>query len=234
MGLDSVEMVMEVEDEFGVSLPDAECEKVRTVRDLVQLIARHLPRASGHCPTAQEFYRFRSCAIDTLALDARVIRPSTLLASLFPLKSRLAKWSKLAAGHASMPRLSPPRATRIALGRAMTAVTVLWLGLGVWIWLSLVDPISGAVVVMLGVIALMLIYQQVYRMLSTEFPDECDTVGDLVRRTTPVVIHDDPVIRAETEALILLKVRHIAAEQLDLKLSDVKADSDFVHDLDMD
>lgn len=43
MGLDGVEIVMEVEQEFGVTLGDAEVAGVRTVGDLVELVASKAP-----------------------------------------------------------------------------------------------------------------------------------------------------------------------------------------------
>jgi acyl carrier protein len=42
MGLDSVELVMEVENYFQISIPDPEAEKVHTVQELVETVARHL------------------------------------------------------------------------------------------------------------------------------------------------------------------------------------------------
>jgi acyl carrier protein len=39
--LDAVELVMALEDEFAVELPDAECEQVATVADLFALLAKH-------------------------------------------------------------------------------------------------------------------------------------------------------------------------------------------------
>jgi len=42
MGLDSVELIMEVEKYFGISIPDPEAEKVYTVQAMVDTVARHL------------------------------------------------------------------------------------------------------------------------------------------------------------------------------------------------
>ena len=37
MGLDGIELVMEVEDEFGITIPDSDMEEMRTVGDLVAI-----------------------------------------------------------------------------------------------------------------------------------------------------------------------------------------------------
>jgi len=39
--LDTVELVMELEDEFDLSIPDEEAEKIRTVGDAVKYIQEH-------------------------------------------------------------------------------------------------------------------------------------------------------------------------------------------------
>jgi acyl carrier protein len=41
--LDIVEMVMELEEAFGIWIPDADAEKILTVGDLVDYLARHIP-----------------------------------------------------------------------------------------------------------------------------------------------------------------------------------------------
>lgn len=40
--LDAVELTMEVEDEFEISVPDEEWEKVLTIKDAIDLIERQL------------------------------------------------------------------------------------------------------------------------------------------------------------------------------------------------
>ncbi|MCB0776774.1 MAG: hypothetical protein KDB99_10685 [Chitinophagaceae bacterium] len=42
MGLDSVELVMEVEKYFSIEIPDQEAEKIYRVQDMVETVARHL------------------------------------------------------------------------------------------------------------------------------------------------------------------------------------------------
>lgn len=39
--LDTVELLMEMEDEFKVQIPEGEAEKIQTVGDAIEYIARH-------------------------------------------------------------------------------------------------------------------------------------------------------------------------------------------------
>ena len=41
--LDQVEFAMEIEDEFGVTVPDDEVEKLQMIADVVDLLAREVP-----------------------------------------------------------------------------------------------------------------------------------------------------------------------------------------------
>ena len=41
--LDVVELLMELEEGFGITIPDADAEKIMTVGDLVDYLARHVP-----------------------------------------------------------------------------------------------------------------------------------------------------------------------------------------------
>ncbi|WP_432799248.1 hypothetical protein [Poriferisphaera sp. WC338] len=42
MGLESIELILDVEDVFGINLPDTEVERVRTVGQLCNLIRQHV------------------------------------------------------------------------------------------------------------------------------------------------------------------------------------------------
>ena len=45
--LDIVELVMSVEDEFGISIPDADAESFKTIGDVVTYVRRRLPPPNG-------------------------------------------------------------------------------------------------------------------------------------------------------------------------------------------
>ncbi len=45
--LDTVELVMEFEDEFETSIPDEDAEKIQTVGQAIDFIKEHLNKAAG-------------------------------------------------------------------------------------------------------------------------------------------------------------------------------------------
>jgi len=60
MGLDSVELVMEVENEFDIQIPDPECKKIYTVQDFVNSVYNKIKiHPTDKCLTQIIFYRIR-------------------------------------------------------------------------------------------------------------------------------------------------------------------------------
>jgi acyl carrier protein len=89
MGLDTVELVMEVEDEFGLSIPDADAEQIQTVGQLYAYVCHRLrPRAETVCPSARAFYRFRRALLARQPLPRRCVRPSSRISRLLPQECR--------------------------------------------------------------------------------------------------------------------------------------------------
>jgi len=78
MGLDIVELIMDVEDAFGFKIPDEEATRILTVQDLVNYISEHVSTVSQEtCQTQRIYYRLRRgfcCQVPALAGD---LRPQT-------------------------------------------------------------------------------------------------------------------------------------------------------------
>jgi acyl carrier protein len=51
MGMDTVELIMRIEDHFGIAIPDAETEKIDTVQDIYDTVIRHLPEGEASIAT---------------------------------------------------------------------------------------------------------------------------------------------------------------------------------------
>lgn len=83
MGLDTVELVMEMEDEFGISIPDADAEKLGTVGNIYDYLRDRLSALRGErCVTQAIFYRLRSAMVTQFGLRRRNIRPAARLDQL--------------------------------------------------------------------------------------------------------------------------------------------------------
>ena len=66
MGLDSVELVLEVEEEFEITINDADAEQLRTPRQLAAYVFVRLKNAQeseGACLSQAAFYRLRKVLV---------------------------------------------------------------------------------------------------------------------------------------------------------------------------
>ena len=95
MGLDSVELLMRIEEEFSIDLPDEDVSKVHTVGELYEFVLSKL-KTTPDCLSSKAFYRTRRALVDALGLPRRSIRPSTDLEPLFPTAHRKQLWSSVA------------------------------------------------------------------------------------------------------------------------------------------
>jgi len=84
MGLDTVEPVMEIEDEFDLAMSDEDAEKVQTCGDLhAYLMHRLRPLHGAPCASAAAFHRLRRVVLRHLPLvERRHVRPDTLIHKL--------------------------------------------------------------------------------------------------------------------------------------------------------
>src|SRR4051812_49856297 len=89
MGLDLVELVMEIEDEFHLAIPDAEAERLQTPGQVSAYVAARLRdqaggSAGGACGTARTFYRLRRELGIRFGLPPRAVRPANRIGDLVP------------------------------------------------------------------------------------------------------------------------------------------------------
>jgi hypothetical protein len=112
MGLDIVMLVMDVEERFGVTLPDERAERITTVGELYTfLLGQTRRRAADPCPTGRAFHGLRRTFTGEFGIDRKRVRPAARLRDLFPTPSRAAVWPRLgtALGLPDLPDADPPR-----------------------------------------------------------------------------------------------------------------------------
>lgn len=98
MGLDSVELVMNVEKHFGISIPDREAEQILTVADFSDCVCRHVAINSGsRCRSQYLFYVLRDYFNQEHNVPKQEITPSTKLNELFPFETREVRWNRFSA-----------------------------------------------------------------------------------------------------------------------------------------
>lgn len=95
MGLDSVELVMSIEDKFGIIIEKNEAESIFTVQDFVDVVySKILVNPTKQCLSQIIFYRIRN-AFYNLELCNFEITPKTLISDLLDLEELKTNWSLL-------------------------------------------------------------------------------------------------------------------------------------------
>ena len=85
MGLDTVELVLEIEDEFGIQIPDKDAQTIQTCGQLCAYMLRRIsPEPPGRtgCPTARAFRFLRRELMAQVPLPRSSFHPGTKLAEV--------------------------------------------------------------------------------------------------------------------------------------------------------
>lgn len=89
MGLDTVELLMDVEKTFGISIPDTEAEKIITVGDFYEAVWRHIgAKHSDQCKSQYLFYKLRTALHNSYTIPIQKIKPAAAPETLFPKENR--------------------------------------------------------------------------------------------------------------------------------------------------
>ena len=95
MGLDSVELLMSVENKFGIRIKDSEAEKIYTVQNFVDSVYdKIIINPTEKCLTQIVFYRIRN-AFQNLILTDKKIKPETKLSELLTQSELKESWYQL-------------------------------------------------------------------------------------------------------------------------------------------
>jgi hypothetical protein len=111
MGLDGVELVMEIEETFGVVIPHDQAGAMVSVGDIYEFLSHNCSIESREgCVTSAAFYRLRAALCDVAGVERSRVRPAADLDSLVPRRKRRQIWPRLyAAMGLRLPGLKRPR-----------------------------------------------------------------------------------------------------------------------------
>ena len=233
MGLDTVELVMEIEEAFDISIPEDRASRMLTVGDVYDFIIEKTAEStptSSTCLTAMAFYELRR-QLRSLGLAESGFRPKTRLDQVIPLAGRLSYWRALSSKmDLRFPRLARPSWLTL-LNCMLVAILVSasflvsarpYLATGIVVSL-VVGIASGAVLLFLT------------NPFAVYPPPTCTTIRDLV--TNLVALNYNKLAsryasRNPTDIWNALQL--IVAEQLGIGRSAVVPGARFVQDLGAD
>ena len=222
MGLDGVELVMAIEEEFKIAISDAEASEADTVGKVVNLVhARLRQNADEACPSQHGFYMIRKQLMEQVRLPRSAVQPDSRLEDLIPNAGRRTVWRNLiqtltGASNTSAALVRPKWLNRIVtllLPVVAFGLTLNWVPLSLF-WLGFFPALFVAY---LG--------DKMTSPWKTQFPSAYARVKDLI----PFVKTLDSRVWSKDE--VFAKVRQISVEILGVKPEQVKLESHWVDDL---
>lgn len=222
MGLDSVELVLAVEEEFGITVDDANTISLTTPRILADYVASRLGTLHadhGRCLSQAAFYRIRSVLVKQFGALRKDVKPTSPLDRF--LKDNLRRqWRELA---------SAVEATQLPNLRCRKSIYYpLTLGIPLLVSALLLLGNFPLVIALVAFPVLWLASNIVADRMADQLPSNLKTIGDLV-----------PYVRAPRQEdwspdYVLQRVIQITALQLGIPIEKIHPDHHFVKDLGLD
>ncbi|TWT78758.1 acyl carrier protein [Planctomycetes bacterium CA13] len=234
MGLDAVEILMEVEESFGITIPEDRASMVRTVGDLYAIVLEEtsdITRDNTSCVTAATFYSLRRHLIPYVP-NPSAIRPTTSVAESLRRRDRPRLWAKL---QYEMDLRFPPlqRPGWLRLLAVLITATIGWLVLAS----SLISDRPGltGIMTLLSVVLAGLILAVVTKPFAIctapSYSDYRGLVTQIVSLNYAKLSESSNTWNASDVWNVL---QWIIVEQLGVKKQAVTLNANFVYDLGMD
>ncbi|MCH8822120.1 MAG: hypothetical protein IH984_01305 [Planctomycetes bacterium] len=186
MGLEGVELVMDVEDEFNIKIEDDEAVSLESIGSLAEYVTLKLsggPLSSFPCMTAKAFYMFRRQLQAHLPLNRQQIVPKAKLKDLIACDDRVRIWDQCRVAGLHLPSLQLPR---------ILFLPVIAIGVAFGIFVAIKVHVLAMFVAIYIVGALGMWLTECFVRLRNikkiySFPDGCETVADLMHRSYPPI-----------------------------------------------
>lgn len=95
MSLDTVELIVSIEEQFGIEIPDAEAETLATVQQIVDYVYEQIEILPNQkCLSQIVFYRIRK-ALEQFGNDKKDITPNTKISDLLSETNLASDWKRL-------------------------------------------------------------------------------------------------------------------------------------------
>jgi acyl carrier protein len=233
MGLDTVELVMEIEEAFDITIPDDRASRMVTVDDVYEFILEKTSDSNLECRaclSAAAFYELRK-QVKSLGLMNGRFRPRTKLDKVLPRKGRRSYWQTLSSKmDLRFPRLGRP--SWLALLNCMVVAAVFIVSLATF-------AKSNFLIGMIVALGLGVLSSAVLALLTEPFAVYptvgCSTIRDLVTRLV-AINYNKLATRYSTRSPsdVWNALQMIVAEQLGVDRSKVVPGARFVQDLGAD
>ena len=233
MGLETVELVIEVEENFDISILDADAEKIITVGQLYDCVLSKLPaQQEQRCLTAAAFYQIRGALTGQFGVERTSVRPSTLIKRIVPEPERRSNWQLVGQRlDWYLPALVRPAwMSSVLMGLIKIWIAAVIVGSG-WVngfslnamWTALAGMFFGTILLLVAANVLTVPF-------ATQFPDECLTVSGMVQAALALNYAKVSAGATGRNQEVWDCLRAIIVKQLGVPADEVVASAEFVAD----
>ncbi|RYZ22076.1 MAG: hypothetical protein EOO10_21980 [Chitinophagaceae bacterium] len=233
MGMDSIEILMKVEDTFGIKIPNREAEKILTVGDFHDAVWRHLSgRYSERCKSQGLFYKLRKSIAETFNFSPQQLRLDTSPNEVFPQQSRRQAYLAFAQStNLKLPTLALTRPWATLLntfglltilgGLAVSVILINFFDYSKW---TLVIPVLG--------IALTMLLSNLLEPKRTDI--KAPTIKDFTEHILALNYADLLTAQGANRREIEIVVNHIISDMAGLDLEEITPEKKIADDLGID
>jgi acyl carrier protein len=230
MGLDFAELVIDVEEEFGISIPDEEAQQCNTVGDLITFVQACVCAKASWCWTGHAFQALRDVIVAEAGVARAGLRPSTSLSKALPRRALVRVWPKLDE-HLRQGGLDLP-GLRLSVAGCVLLVLALFAAIGYAV--GLIPPHLPRIVgvrALIGLAAWIAVFAGAMRLLVNRLPPRCITMGDLARAIRATASRAQIAAAPPAPLEIQAKVIELVSKRLDIPVEKITLSSRFVEDL---
>ncbi|WP_276979538.1 hypothetical protein [Flavobacterium filum] len=235
MGLDSVEILVEVEKTLGIGISDAEASQISTVGDFHESAWKHVQNKrplADRCFSQMTFYKLRQKFAETINTDKAAFRPDQQIETIFPKENRRILWSNLQnSADLKMPDLeliSPFNGILITFGLLSTlgalAVSIILMTAFDKSALVLLFPIVGGI--------LTYVFSSLLNPLRLKFADE--TIRQLTEKTLAMNFAKITADKGISKRDVELVINQIISDKAGIDLKEITSDKTIHKDLGID
>jgi hypothetical protein len=214
MGLESLELLMKVEEEFGIKIENEDIQPILTVEQLHQLICQKYSRVStDSCISQKTFDRLRNGLVSELQIPREQIVPNAATEEFFPETNRKERWNQISKRtQLNFPKLVPSnkfqKLHRILFPFSGWLLVAMVLLSGLLVALQVTLTAWIAFWLLFGSVFMLVIMLSLGSRTGNSIPPSCHTIGGLV--TSLTLLNRLPGQAYDTHQIQALLIRMIA------------------------
>ncbi|MEN6309351.1 MAG: hypothetical protein ABFD91_16515 [Anaerohalosphaeraceae bacterium] len=231
MGLEWVELVMEIEDAFNIKIDDEDAGSLHTVGQLTDLVLNKFGPASTNPNSFQKaFGLLREAILAEFPVTCH-ITPETPTETVFPARGRKYWWNRIAQkAEVIFPEM------KIAPKLLLATKSLFWLSIlmliGGLVWLESLPYAYWIVLLSLwiGLLLWILLLKPASVFCPGIFPipSFCLTLGDLAKA---ILAYNPTRFQPLDKDAVFISLAFIIAEQFDVPIETIKPETRFIEDL---